>query len=165
MSGTLFVLAAAAAQIAADAQAQAEVVVAPSPGLFDWVSPVFLLLWAGALCAVTAMIHSVLGEQRLLRPQFAAPSGVMESPLARAVTRVAWHWMSALWVLVGAVLAAAAYGDVSAPWLVIAIGAVHVVAGLADAIVTKGRHIGWPLIFLIGVLTLASAYLTLQDMT
>ncbi len=132
-----------------------------APAILQYVSPVFLLLWAGALCAVTAVIHSVLGEQKLLRPQFAAPSGVMESPLARQVTRIAWHWMSVLWLLVGALLAAAAYGDVAASWLVIAVGAVHVFAGLADAAITKGRHIGWPLITLIGALTLFSAYLTL----
>jgi hypothetical protein len=144
----------------AAAAAEAPAVEAPS-ALLEYVSPVFLLLWAGALCAITAVIHSVLGEQKLLRPQFAAPTGVMESPLARQVTRVAWHWMSVLWLLVGALLAAAAYGDVTAQWLVIAVGAVHVIAGLADAAITKGRHIGWPLITLIGALTLFSAYLTL----
>jgi len=58
-------------------------------------------------------------------------------------------------------LAAAAYGDIAASWLVIAVGAVHLIAGIADAVITKGRHIGWPLIVLIGALTLLSAYLTL----
>jgi len=152
MSNLVMMLAAAAAEAP---------VVEAGPSVLDKISPVFLLLWAGALCAVCAAIHSVLGEQKLLRPQLAAPTGVMENPLARQVTRIARHWTSALWLLVGALLAAAAYGDITAPWLVIAVGAVHVVAGLADAIITRGRHIGWPLIVLIGALTLFSAYLTL----
>jgi hypothetical protein len=152
----LMMLAAAAAQAAA----QAPVAEATSP-LLAYVSPVFLLLWAAALCLVAAVIHSVLGEQKLLRPQLAAPTGVMENPLARQVTRLAWHWTSALWLLVGGLLAAAAYGDITASWLVIAVGAVHLIAGIADAVITKGRHIGWPLIVLIGALTLFSAYLTL----
>lgn len=159
MSQSLMMLASAAAQIAADAQGQ--VVVASRPGLLDAINPIFLLLWAGALCVVTAVIHSVLGEQKLLRPQFAAPTGVMESPLARQVTRFSWHWMSVLWLVVGALLAATAYGHVAATWLVLVVGVVHVIAGIADAALTRGRHIGAPLIFLIGALSLSSIYLSL----
>ena len=86
MSTTVMMLAAAAAEAAA----QAPAVEAPSP-LLAYVSPVFLLLWAAALCAICAGIHSVLGEQKLLRPQLAAPTGVLENPLARQVTRLAWQ--------------------------------------------------------------------------
>ena len=124
------------------------------------MNPVFFLLMAAALCAITAVIHSVLGEQKLLRPMLADRAGLMGEPLARNVTRFAWHWTSVLWVLVGALLAAAAYGMVSAPWLVLAVGVVHIVAGIADAILTRGRHIGWPLITIIGALTLLALYLT-----
>ena len=131
-----------------------------APGWLAAISPVFLLLWAAALCAVTAVIHSVLGEQRLLRPLLGDGSGIMENPLARAVTRFAWHWTSLLWLLVAAVLVLTAYERIAVPMLVVAIGAVHLAAGLADAILTRGRHIGWPLITLIGALALASYYLT-----
>ena len=157
MSNLMMLAAAAAAAQGATAAPVAE---APS-ALLAYVSPVFLLLWAAALCGVAAVIHSVIGEQKLVRPQLSAPTGVMENPLARQVTRLAWHWTSALWLLVGALLAAAAYGDIAASWLVIAVGAVHLIAGIADVVITKGRHIGWPLIVLIGALTLFSAYLTL----
>lgn len=134
------------------AAAAAPVVDAPLP-LLQHVSPVFLLLWAAALCAVTAVIHSVLGERKLIRPLVTTSVGTL--------IRFAWHWTSVLWLLVAALLAAAAYGDVTVPWLIFAVGAVHLVAGAADAIFTRGRHIGWPLITLIGALTLFSAYLTL----
>jgi len=120
----------------------------------EYVNPTFVLLMAAALCAITALAHSALGEQRLLRPLLASNTGVMENPLARNVTRFAWHWTTLLWLLVAAVLALSAYGDIDAPWLVFAIGAAHFVMGVADAILTRGRHIGWPLITIIGGLTL-----------
>ncbi|QZH74862.1 MAG: hypothetical protein JY451_14620 [Erythrobacter sp.] len=124
----------------------------------EYVNPVFVLLMAAALCAITALVHSVLGEQRLLRPLLATNTGVMESPLARNVTRFAWHWTTVLWLLVAAVLALSAYGDIDAPWLVFAIGTAHLVFGVADAILTRGKHIGWPLMTIIGGLTLLAFY-------
>ncbi len=151
MSSTVQMLAAVAAETA-DAGGIASAL--------SFIDPVFLLLWAAALCGITAVVHSVLGEMRLIWPMLADKSGLMESPLARNLTRFAWHWTSLLWLLVGALLYAAAYGDILAPWLGIAVGAVHVVAGIADGALTRGRHIGWPLITLIGVFTLLSVYLT-----
>ena len=65
-----------------------------------------------------------------------------------------------LWICVAAVLAYAAYGDVDAPWLIFTIGTVHFIAGIADAVMTRGQHIGWPLITLIGALTLLAFYVT-----
>lgn len=118
----------------------------------------FVLLMAAALCAITAVIHSVLGERRLLAPVLALDSPITQSPSGRAVIRFAWHWTSALWLLVAAVLALSAYGRIDAPMLVAAIGAVHLVAGIADGILTRGRHIGWPLITLIGALALLATF-------
>lgn len=125
----------------------------------------FLLLMAAALCAITAAIHSVLGEKRLLVPLLAVDSPITQSPLARAVVRFAWHWTSALWLVVAAVLALSAYGRIDAPLLIAAIGAMHLVAGIADGILTRGQHIGWPLITLIGVLALLATFPILQDLT
>ncbi len=126
----------------------------------DYLNPTFMLLMAAALCAITALIHSVLGEQKLLAPLFASDAPIMQSPHARNLTRFAWHWTTLLWFSVAAVLVLSAYGDVDAPWLILGIGAIHLVAGVADAIMTKGQHIGWPLITLIGALTLLAYYIT-----
>lgn len=124
----------------------------------EYVSPAFVLLMAAALCAITAAVHSVMGEQRLIAPLQASRSGVLETPLARSVTRFAWHWTSALWLLVAAVLALCAYGEIDAPWLVFAIGTAHLVMGVADGIASRGQHIGWPLITIIGGLSLLGFY-------
>lgn len=126
----------------------------------EYVNPVFLLLWAAVLCAITALVHSVLGEMKIVRPLLTAGGGVMDSPLARQVTRFAWHWMSVLWLIVAAVLAVTAYGLDLPLWLMVFIGLAHLAFGLIDAAVTRGRHIGWPLITLIGALVLLSAYAT-----
>ncbi|WAT18254.1 hypothetical protein OZN62_01380 [Aurantiacibacter sp. MUD11] len=124
----------------------------------EYLNPTFMLLMAAALAAITAGLHSVLGEQRLLAPLLASDAPPMQSEFARNVTRFAWHWTSVLWLCVGAVLALTAYGEIDAPWLVFGIGAVHFIMGVADAILTRGQHIGWPLITLIGGLTLLAFY-------
>ncbi len=127
--------------------------------VMEYVNPVFVLLMAAALAAITALVHSVLGEHATDRAAARRPTpGVMESPLARNITRFAWHWTTALWLLVAAVLALSAYGDIDAPWLLFAIGTAHLVLGVADAVLTRGKHIGWPLITIIGGLTLLAFY-------
>jgi hypothetical protein len=113
-----------------------------------------LFLAAGLLCIVTAVVHSLIGEARLIGPLLRGRQGVMARPLSRQVVRFAWHWTSALWLLVAAVLLAAALGQPVERWLLACIGAAHVVMGLFDAVITRGKHIGWPLITLIGGLTL-----------
>ena len=126
----------------------------------DFNIPAFLLLMAAALCVITALAHSVLGEQRLIQPILASDMPLMQSPLARAVTRFAWHWTALLWFCVAAVLALSASGAIEVPSPLLALAPVHLVAGIGDAILSRGQHIGWPLITIIGVLTLSAHYIT-----
>ena len=119
-----------------------------------------LLLAAGAVCVLTALVHSLLGEARLIGPMVRGRQGVMGRPLARQVVRFAWHWTSLLWLMVAAVLVSAGLGHPVDIWLLRAIGAVHLAMGLLDAVVTRGKHIGWPLIVLIGGLTLLATMQT-----
>ena len=111
-----------------------------------------LFLTAAALCIITAFIHSYFGEQRLLSPLIGSNHGVMSADLAKQVVRFAWHWTSLLWILVALYLISAALSDNHSHWLVLLVGVVHLVAGCIDGIITKGKHIGWPPITLIGVL-------------
>lgn len=122
------------------------------------LNPAFLLLMAAALCVITGLIHSVQGEQRLITPLLASDAPIMQSPVARQLTRFAWHWTTALWFMVAAVLALSAHEQIDNHILLVAIGGLHVVMGLADAILTRGQHIGWPLITLIGGLTLFATF-------
>ena len=113
-----------------------------------------LFLAAGVVCVLTALVHSLVGEVRLIGPLVRSRSGVMGRPLVRQVVRFAWHWTSVLWLLVAAVLVSAGLGHQVERWLLACIGGVHLALGLWDAVITRGRHIGWPLITLIGGLTL-----------
>jgi hypothetical protein len=113
-----------------------------------------LFLAAGVACIASALMHSLLGEAWLIGPLVRSRSGAMGRPTARQVTRLAWHWTSVLWLMVAGVLVSAGLGHPVDTWLLACIGGVHLVLGLFDAIVTRGRHLGWPLLILIGGLTL-----------
>ncbi|MEL7024248.1 MAG: hypothetical protein AAGL69_10915 [Pseudomonadota bacterium] len=82
----------------------------------------------------------------------------MANDLARQILRFAWHWTSALWILVGAYLVLAAQDLPQHALLVRVIGLVHLAAGLLDGYFTRGRHIGWPPITLIGVFALIGSF-------
>jgi hypothetical protein len=113
-----------------------------------------LLLAAGVASVVSALMHSLLGEAWLIGPLVRSRSGVMGRPTTRQVARLAWHWTSVLWLMVGGVLFSAGLGHHVDPWLLACIGGAHLVLGVFDAVVTRGRHLGWPLLILIGGLTL-----------
>lgn len=116
-----------------------------------------LLFASAALCVLTALVHSYFGEKRLITPVVRSGHGVMEAALARQVMRFAWHWTSALWVIVAAYLALAARGDAGHPALLVGVGIAHLTAGVFDAVLTRGKHIGWPPITLIGLLVLVAS--------
>jgi len=117
-----------------------------------------LLIAASTLCLVTALIHSYFGEKRLIAPLIDSDHVVLEKPLAKQVLRFAWHWTSALWMLVAAYLFLAASSQLDHEPLLLAIGIAHLIAGLIDGLFTRGKHIGWPPITLIGVLVLATLF-------
>jgi len=113
-----------------------------------------LFLAAGVVCVASALMHSLLGEAWLIGPLVRGRAGSMARPITRQIARLAWHWTSVLWLMVGGVLVSAGIGHPVDTWLLACIGGVHLVLGLFDAVITRGRHLGWPLLILIGGLTL-----------
>jgi hypothetical protein len=117
----------------------------------------FFLTLAAVSTLLTAFAHSYFGEKRLIGPLVAAGNGVMRSRLAQQVIRLAWHLTSLLWIAQALVLFRAAenikYFD---PTLVAGLGVLYVAIGLVDALVTRGRHLGWPLLLAIGAFALLS---------
>jgi hypothetical protein len=118
------------------------------------------LLLAAFLSVLTAVLHSVLGEQRLIGPLLNSQARIMRESLARRVLRLAWHWTSALWLVVAVVLVSAATGSFVDRTILLAIALAHIVCGLLDAVITRGKHIGWPFILAIGALTLFAVTIT-----
>lgn len=116
-----------------------------------------LLLVAAALLAVTAILHSVIGERRLIGPILARRDGILASPLARAVLRFAWHITSATWVVLALILVQLTQDPATArAWAAAATGIAFTAIGVFDAMATRGRHMGWPFLTGIGLAALAS---------
>ena len=103
-----------------------------------------------ALLLITALVHSVLGERRLIVPLLRSREGILGSELARFLLRFVWHMMSILFAIIAAALVAHQQGG-SANLVLLAGTALGVGgAGVFDVIATRGRHIGWPMLVLIG---------------
>jgi hypothetical protein len=113
------------------------------------------LVAAAMATLVTALTHSFLGERRLIGPLVASQQGVLTLPLAQQVLRFAWHVTSLLWVCQALLLLRAATSPEPLDRALIAgIGVLHVGVGLFDGYVTRGKHIGWPMLTAIGAFCL-----------
>jgi len=105
------------------------------------------LILSAAAMAVTAVIHSVAGEKRLIGPALANRSGIFANPQSRGVLRGAWHLTSLFMLLTAAVMVwpatdAGLKALTAGVWLAI---------GLYSLISTRGRHVGWPTLTIAGI--------------
>lgn len=111
-------------------------------------------LWlSAAFMATTALVHGVLGEKRLIGPLMTLDQGIMAVDLARKVVRFAWHATSVLML----VSAATVVWPGTPRDLILLIGAAWTAVGLFDAMYTRGRHIGWPILTLSGLFAVLGA--------
>jgi hypothetical protein len=116
-----------------------------------------LLTSAAALLIATMLVHSLLGERRLIRPLLRERSGIMQRPLARFIVPFAWHLTSAIGLIVAVTLLALAWAPAHVGTVTIAAtGLVFTAAGILDAIGSHREHIGWPFLTAIGVLALVA---------
>jgi hypothetical protein len=112
---------------------------------------------ASLLLVATMGVHSILGQKRLIRPILKQGAGVMQYPLARFILPFGWHLMSFFGIIIAAILFAWAWAPDQAETIGLAMtGVVLTAAGLIDAVGSKGKHIGWPPLTLIGLLSLAA---------
>jgi hypothetical protein len=112
---------------------------------------------AAMLIVVTMSVHSMLGQRRLIRPLLDQGAGVMQRPLARFIVPFAWHLTSFIGLIVAAILLAWAWAPDQATTIGLAMtGIVFTVGGIWDAIGSKGQHVGWPPLTLIGLLSLSA---------
>jgi hypothetical protein len=121
------------------------------------VGEVFLVASA-ALLVLTAIVHSALGERHLLMPLMSQTNGIMASKLARFVVRFAWHLTSMSWLVLAVILLALEFQPERAfKDALVATGAAFTAAGVFDALGSRGKHIGWPLLTAIGIASLLAA--------
>jgi hypothetical protein len=115
------------------------------------------LTLASLLLVMTMCVHSLMGQRRLVRPLLDEGAGVMKHPLARFIVPFAWHLTSGIGLVLAAILFAWAWapGQARAVGL-IATGVIFTASGLIDAVGSKGKHIGWAPLTLIGVSAFAA---------
>jgi len=77
--------------------------------------------------------------------------------LSRVVLRFAWHLTSVTWAILALILVQLARDPATARfWAAAGTGVAFTGVGLFDAIATRGRHVGWPLLAGIGIAALLS---------
>jgi small-conductance mechanosensitive channel len=111
-----------------------------------------LLVISAVAMALTAVAHSIVGEKRLIGPLLALNLELLSGYRASLV-RFAWHFTSLLMITTAFLVA---WPETSTPLLRIT-GSIWLLAGVLDAILTRGKHIGWPLLTAAGLLTLIGA--------
>ncbi len=110
-------------------------------------------LWlSAALMVATAITHSALGEKRLIAPLLARNIDLLAGYRANLV-RSAWHLTSLLMIVTACVVA---WPNTPRPLIAIS-GAVWLAAGVIDAVLTRGKHVGWPPLSAAGILALVGA--------
>lgn len=111
-------------------------------------------LWlSAAFMVTTAAVHGFLGEKRLIQPLMMLDQGIMGVDLARRVFRFAWYAMSVLMLVCAAVV----IWPGTPRGLILLTGAAWTAVGLFDAVYTRGRHIGWPVLTASGVFAILGA--------
>ena len=118
-----------------------------------------VLTIAAVLLAMTMVVHSVIGQRRLIRPLLDEKSGVMKHALARFITPFAWHLTSGIGLVLAAILFAWAWAPDRALAIgLAATGIIFTAAGLIDAVGSRARHIGWAPLTLVGLSALAALF-------
>ena len=116
---------------------------------------------AAILIVATMCVHSILGQKRLIRPILKQGAGVMQRPLARFILPFGWHLMSLFGLIIAAILLAWAWAPGQARSIGLAMtGLVFTASGLVDAVGSKGQHVGWAPLTLIGLVSLAALFLS-----
>lgn len=117
----------------------------------------FLLTLCAALLALTGVVHSVKGQRRLIAPLLTENIGILSVPLARFLIPFAWHMTSAVALVLAAIILSWAWApDMAQTIGLAATGVVFAALGLYDAVGSRGRHIGWPMLTAIGLMAFAA---------
>ncbi len=98
-----------------------------------------LLQGAGIIAIGISLAHGILGETKVFA------RATVEPPRLRLLLRLVWQAGTIAWIAGGVLLLAtpAMASDVARHWIVATFAVVFGFAAIANAIATRGRHIGW----------------------
>ena len=109
---------------------------------------------AAFLTFTLGLAHTVLGEKFIIAPVLRRtdlPRLYGSEIFTKRVIRFAWHLTTLLMWSFAAILVYQTKGPQEVTILEI-ISATFVIAGIADAIITRGKHFAWPAFIVIGLL-------------
>jgi hypothetical protein len=127
-----------------------------------------LLVAAGLLIAV-ALVHSILGERRLIGPLLRLETlPVIRGSLTytRRTLRLAWHVTSLMWAGLAAVLVAVQLvPDQALDIFLWCVAAMFGASGVVSLVAARGKHISWIFFLLIAACVAAAGAPRAQDTT
>jgi hypothetical protein len=96
---------------------------------------------AGVLAILVAIAHGITAELRVF------PNARIESQRTRRLLRFVWQASTVDWIGLGVLLIAApAFGSqYGRRWIIAVAVVVYGYAAVGNALITRGRHFGWPL--------------------
>src|SRR5690606_15144369 len=112
---------------------------------------------AAFLTVAIAIAHSVLGEKYILTRLFRRKDLPRLSGGTQFTTRTlrfAWHITTVAWVGFAALLVHAGRDDLTVSGMLQIIGLTFVASGVLPLILTKGKHLSWLVLFVIGGIAL-----------
>src|SRR5690554_3064801 len=118
-----------------------------------------MLFVAALLIGALGIVHSVLGERYLIRwlLRHDLPKLLGDTGFAAGTIRFAWHMTTVMALGLAALLALLAV-DAPQSALVATIGYTLIACGVLPIYFTRGRHLSWLVLFVVGGLCLLSAF-------
>ena len=119
-----------------------------------------MLQLAAALAFLLGLAHSVLGERYILVRLFRRdnlPKLFGGTEFTTRTLRFAWHITTILWWGFAVLLWQLASGPVSTSFILNVIGFTSIAGGLLPLIITRGKHLSWVVLFVIGAIATATA--------
>ena len=116
-----------------------------------------LLYTAAVLAVALGAAHSVLGERYILSRLFRRsdlPKLFGSSEFTTRTLRFAWHITTVAWFGFAALLVHAGRGDPTVSGMLQIIGLTCVASGVLPLLFTRGKHLSWLVLFVIGGIAL-----------
>jgi hypothetical protein len=112
-----------------------------------------MMLLAAILLVVLGLAHSILGERYILVRLFRRgdlPRLFGSSQFTTRTLRFAWHITTVAWFGFAALLLQISQGQLTPYNAVQIIGVTSIASGFLPLIITRGRHLSWVVLFVIG---------------
>lgn len=117
------------------------------------------LVLAALVTTIVAITHSWLGEVRLIGPLLSPEHriGVLAHRYARLILRFAWHITSLAWICIAGILLTLSSVplDRTGRMILACIAVTFLISGLISLIISRGRHLGWPLLLAVAAFSTA----------